>query len=258
MITSATNPRLKLVRKLAARRQRDKLGLFVCEGEDLVAAGLHAGLEPVEALVDVERPALTERLPRAEAVASELMDELSTLAHPARVIAVFRRADLRRGTDAPTGLALWRVSDPGNVGTLVRTADALGPAFVALSPGSADPVSPKALRASMGAVFRVPFASFDEAPHPWIGLVPRGGRPLGELELGERVTFVLGAEREGLPDDISAVCDKLASIPLAEGAESLNVAVAGAIALYERGRNLVPSSTRSAGGGEMSASTPKS
>jgi TrmH family RNA methyltransferase len=236
LITSAANPRLKLVRKLSARRQRDKLGLFVCEGEDLVAAGLDAGLEPVEALVDAERPALQDRLPRAEAVAPELMAELSTLAHSPRVIAVFRRADLRRGVDTPVGLGLWQLADPGNVGTLVRTADALGPAFVALSPGCADPTSPKALRASMGAVFRVPFTSLDDAPHPWIGLVSRDGRPLPELELEQPVTFILGSEREGLPDDIAARCDELASIPLTPGAESLNVAAAGAIALYELGR----------------------
>jgi RNA methyltransferase, TrmH family len=233
VITSATNPRLKLVRKLAARRQRDKLGLFLCEGEDLVAAALDAGLEPVEALVDAGRPALAERLPRAEMVAPELMAELSALAHPARVVAVFRRADLPRGAEPPAGLALWRVSDPGNVGTLVRTADALGPAFVALSPGCGDPTGPKGLRASMGALFRVPLATFDEAPHPWVGLVPRGGRPLVEVELADRVTFVLGAEREGLPEEATAACDELASIPLAARAESLNVAAAGAIALYE-------------------------
>jgi RNA methyltransferase, TrmH family len=233
LITSATNPRLKLVRKLSARRQRDKLGLFACEGEDLVAAGLDAGLEPVEALVDAERPALVDRLPRAELVTPELMAELSALAHPARVIAVFRRADLPRGSKPPVGLALWHVGDPGNVGTLVRTADALGPAFIALSPGCADTTSPKALRASMGAVFRVPQASFDEASGPRIGLLPHGGRPLVELALGERATFVLGAEREGLPANVAATCDELASIPLAGGAESLNVAVAGAIALYE-------------------------
>ena len=131
MITSAANPRLKLVRKLGARRQRDKLGLFVCEGEDIVAAALDAGLEPVEVLVDAERPALGDRLPGAETVASALMAEVSTHPHPARVVAVFRRADLRGGVEPPAGLALWHVSDPGNVGTLVRAADALGPAFVA-------------------------------------------------------------------------------------------------------------------------------
>jgi TrmH family RNA methyltransferase len=236
VITSAANPRLKLVRKLSSRRQREKLGLFVCEGEDLVAAGLDAGLEPVEALVDAERPVLEDRLPRAELVAPKLMSELSTLAHAARVLAVFRKADLPRGAGPPAGLALWRVGDPGNLGTLVRTADALGPAFLALSPGCADPTSPKALRASVGAIFRVPTAPFEEAPHPLVGLVPHGGTPLTQLGLGDRVTFVLGAEREGLPDEVAGSCDELASIPLAGCAESLNVAVAGAIALYEFSR----------------------
>jgi TrmH family RNA methyltransferase len=236
MITSASNPRLKLVRKLASGRQRAKLGLFVCEGEDLVAAGLAAGLRPVEALVDPERPAELDRLEGAEEVEPALLAELSSLAHPPRVVAVFRKADLPRDLDAPTGLALWHVADPGNVGTLIRTADALGPAFVALSPGCADPTSPKALRASTGAVFRVPTGGFDDAPRPWIGLVPRGGSALSDADLGERATFVLGAEREGLPEDVAASCDLLASIPLTDEAESLNVAAAGAIALYERVR----------------------
>jgi RNA methyltransferase, TrmH family len=236
MITSASNPRLKLVRKLASGRQRAKLGLFVCEGEDLVAAGLAAGVAPVEALVDSERPVLLDELAGAEEVEPRLLAGLSALAHPPRIVAVFRTADLPRHLGAPVGLGLWHVGDPGNVGTLVRTADALGPAFVALSPGCADPTSPKALRASMGAVFRVPVGRFDDAPRPWIGLVPRGGVPLGDVELGERATFVLGAEREGLPEEVRGSCDALASVPLADGADSLNVAAAGAIALYEARR----------------------
>jgi RNA methyltransferase, TrmH family len=233
-ITSASNARLKLVRKLATRRGRAKLGLFVCEGEDLVAAGLDAGLEPAEALVDAERPSLLERLPGAELVAPELMAELSTLGHPARVIAAFRRADLPRGAEG-SGLALWRVGDPGNVGTLLRTADALGPAFVAMSEGCADHTSPKALRASAGAVFRVPTAGFEEAPRPWSAFAAAGDTRLHEAEV-ETGTFVLGAEREGLPEEILARCDLRVSIPQQPAAESLNVAAAGAIALYERGR----------------------
>jgi RNA methyltransferase, TrmH family len=221
------------VRKLESRRQREKLGLFACEGEDLVSAALDAGLEPVEALVDAERPALGDRLRAAEAVAPALMAGVSTLPHPARVVAVFRRADLPHGVGRPVGLALWRVADPGNLGTLMRTADALGPAFVALSPGCADPTGPKALRASAGAVFRVPLAPFTEAPAPRVALVPRGGVPLPWLDLPERVTFVLGAEREGLPEDVLAACEWRTTIPQAGEAESLNVAVAGAIALYE-------------------------
>jgi TrmH family RNA methyltransferase len=128
---------------------------------------------------------------------------------------------------------LWRVGDPGNVGALIRTADALGPAFVALSDGCADPTGPKAVRASMGALFRAPLISFEDAPRPWVALVTRGGAPLTEIP---RATFVLGAEREGLPQDVLVRCDERVTIPLAEGAESLNVAAAGAIALYESRR----------------------
>jgi TrmH family RNA methyltransferase len=234
VITSAANPRVKLVRKLESRRQREKLGLFACEGEDLVAAGLDAGLEPVEALVDAGRSALVERLAGAEPVAPDVMAGLSTLPHPARVIAVFRRADLPRAPDAPVGLALWRVSDPGNVGTLVRAADALGPAYVLLSAGCADPTGPKAVRASAGSLFRVPLGGFADCEGiPRVALVPRGGVPLPELELPQRAVFVLGAEREGLPEEIRAAAELSATIPQAGRAESLNVASAGAVALYE-------------------------
>lgn len=220
LITSASNPRLKLVRKLQSGRQRRKLGLFVVEGEDLVEAGLAAGLEPVELL-------------RAgEDVEPELFARVSELPHPPRVVAVFRTADLRPMEARPVGLALWQVADPGNVGTLIRTAAGFG-AFVCLSAGCADPTGPKSLRASAGAIFRVPLGRFDEAPGRRIALVAHGGRPLSEVDLEGDVCFVLGAEREGLPEAVASVSDERVTIPLAEGAESLNVATAGAIALYE-------------------------
>ena len=239
MITSAANPRLKLVRRLQTRRGRERLGLFVCEGEDIVAAALEAGLEPVEALFDAERPALVEQLPGAEPVAASLLASASELPHPPRVIAVFRRADLPRldPEDAPpVGLALWHVGDPGNVGALLRSADALGPAFVCLSEGCADPVSPKALRASVGATSASRSARSRRCPAAGSRWSPRTGRPLQDVELGDRVTFVLGGEREGLPPDVAGACDEVATIPQSDTAESLNVAVAGAIALYERQR----------------------
>lgn len=221
MITSADNKTLKLVRRLASARQRDKLGLFVCEGEDLVEAARAAGVDPVELLI------------AGENVEPALLADVSTLGHPPRVIGVFRREDLPRREVPPVGLALWHLGDPGNVGTLIRTADALGPAFVALSEECADPTGPKAVRASMGALFRVPMIGFDEAPRPWVALVPRGGRALDEVS---GATLVLGAEREGVPDNVLARCDERATIPLADGAESLNVAAAGAIALYVSAR----------------------
>ncbi len=223
MITSAANSRLKLVRRLQGRRQRAKLGLFVCEGEDLVEAARAAGAEPVDLLV------------AGESVEAELLAGVSTLAHAPRVIGIYRREDLPSFEQRPAGLALWHVADAGNVGTLIRTADAFG-ASVGLSAGCADPTGPKALRSSAGAIFRVPVGRFDEAAGHRIALVAHGGQPLAEIELGERTVFVLGAEREGLPDEVAATCDAVASIPLAAHAESLNVAVAGAIALYDWSR----------------------
>ena len=223
MITSASNPTLKLVRKLLSQKgKREEHGLFAVEGEDLVEAARAAGIEPVELLV------------AGETVEAALLAQLSTLPHPARAIGVYRRADLPRG-ERETTLALWRVADPGNVGTLVRAADAFG-AAIALSPGCADPVGAKALRASVGAIFRVPLLEWDAAPGTRVALVAHGGTPLAELDLDGPVTFLLGAEREGLPNDLVAQSHKVASIPLPGAAESLNVAVAGAIALYERSR----------------------
>ena len=223
LITSASNPTLKLVRKLLAqKRKREELGLFAVEGEDLVAAATAAGIEPIERLV------------AGENVEPELLAAISTLPHPARVVAVYRTAALPREARETT-LALWRVSDPGNVGTLLRAADAFG-AAVAISEGCADPLGAKALRASAGAIFRVPLLAFDDAPGERVALVAHGGTPLHELALSGPVTFVLGAERQGLPADLVEQSHKVASISTSGDAESLNVAVAGAIALYERSR----------------------
>jgi len=166
-----------------------------------------------------------------EDVEAELLAKISTMAHPPRVMALFRRDSLPRGVE-PVCLALWHVADPGNVGTLLRSADAFG-ASLALSPGCADVTGPKTLRASAGAVFRVPTAGFDEARGRRIALVAHEGRLLAKIEHEVPITFVLGAERDGLPDDVVAACDETASIAITPHAESLNVAMAGTIALYE-------------------------
>jgi RNA methyltransferase, TrmH family len=171
-----------------------------------------------------------------ENVEPALLAEVSTLGHPPRVIGIFRRDDLPHAPVPEVGLALWHIGDPGNVGTLIRSAAALGPAFVALSKGSADATGPKALRASMGALFRVPLLDFDDAPGRRIALVAHGGMTPAELDLSGPTTFVLGAEREGLPENVLATCEERATVPLAPGSESLNVATAGAIALYELSR----------------------
>ena len=168
-----------------------------------------------------------------ETVDAELLARVSTLPHPARAIGVYRRVDLPTQS-RQTCLALWQLADPGNVGALIRAADAFG-ACVALSSGCADPLSPKAVRASAGAIFRVPQVDWDTRAGRCLALVAHGGEPLATLDLTPPVTLVLGAERHGLPGDLVAGCQK-ATIPLPGGAESLNVAAAGAIALYEASR----------------------
>jgi RNA methyltransferase, TrmH family len=222
VITSAANEKLKLVRKLQDGRWRDKLGLFVVEGEDLLEAARATGIEPVELLV------------AGENVEPELLAGVTDLPHPPRAVAVYRRADLPSNS-LLLGVALWRVVDPGNVGAVVRTAGAFG-AGIALSDGCADPTSPRALRASAGAIFRVPLTAFDGVPGRRVALVAHGGKPLAEVSLEQPLTFVLGAEREGLPEDVIASCDEAATIPTTGQVESLNVAAAAAIALYEAAR----------------------
>ena len=196
-------------------------GLFAAEGEDLVEAAAAAGVEPVELLV------------AGANVLPELLGEVSTLGHAPRVIGVFRREDLPTG-QREVALALWEVADPGNVGTLIRSADAFG-AAVALSEGCADPLGPRALRASAGAIFRVPLVGWERAPGRQIALVAHDGAPLADTPLEPPVTFILGSERGGLPPGLATDCYKV-TIPLPGEAESLNVAAAGAIALYELSR----------------------
>jgi TrmH family RNA methyltransferase len=218
VITSKDNAKLILVRKLRQKKHRDETGLFVCEGEDLVEAALAAGIEPLDLLVADEN------------VSAAALATASTLPHPARTIGVFRAADLPRGA-REICLALWQVADPGNVGTLIRTADAFA-ASIALSEGCADPLSPKALRASAGAVFRVPHVDWDDFPGVRVALVAHGGEPLAASSLVPPTTLLLGSERAGLPPELATDCCKV-TIGLPGEAESLNVAAAGAIALYE-------------------------
>jgi TrmH family RNA methyltransferase len=218
MITSKDNEKLKLIRKLAERKHREREGLFLAEGEDLVAAAEAAGWEPELVLWS------------GEDVEPELLDAVSSLGSGTRVIAVYRTRDA-----APTGsfqTYLHEIGDPGNVGAIVRSADAFVGGSIILGPGCADPYGPKAVRSSMGSIFRIRVVPRDithvAAAIPLVGLVAHGGEPLDDDPVG---TLLLGGERGGLPDDVTARCDRLWTIPVREGVESLNVAAAAAIAL---------------------------
>jgi TrmH family RNA methyltransferase len=217
LITSHHNPLLKDIRRLGARRER---GRFLAEGEDLLAAARDAGWNPVHLLragVDVTEDALAK---------------VSTLASGTRALGVFEE----RWLDAPAGplcVALWGIKDPGNVGTVLRAAHAFGASCVALGPDTADPYGPKAVRASMGAIFVVPVARVEdpsELPGETVALDARRGAPLRGPAQGD-TTIVVGAERAGLSEDVLAACDRAAHIPIAN--ESLNAAMAATLAMYE-------------------------
>src|SRR5215208_883977 len=229
-ITSPHNEQLKEIRKLAGRKWRDKLREFVAEGEDLLDAAEAAGWEPIARLV-AEGSGLA-----GEEVAPHLLAQVSQLGSGTRALGVYGQ----RWAPAPVGplcLALWGVNDPGNVGTALRGALAFGASSVALGPGTADPYGPKAVRASMGALFDVPVArvrTVEELPGRRIALVAHGGEPLSAPD-GD-VTLVVGAERDGLPDEIVAACDGTATI--AVKSESLNAAMAATVALYECNRRM--------------------
>jgi TrmH family RNA methyltransferase len=227
-ITSHDNQKLKEIRKLGQRRRwRERSGRFVAEGEDLLAAADRAGWAALE-----RYSAAGSGLGGTE-VEAELLAAASGLGSGTRVLAVYEE----RWAPAPVGpicVYLHGVHDPGNVGTILRSAQAFGASSVVLGPGAADPFSPKAVRASMGAVFTVPMAKaeLETLPGLKIALAPGQGRPLQELTPGEReVTLLVGAERAGLPPEVIELADEVAHIPIA--CHSLNAAMAATVALYE-------------------------
>jgi TrmH family RNA methyltransferase len=236
-IASPHNPRLKAVRRLHTKRERARSGMFLAEGEDLIACAERARRQPLEGyrlagsglgdddFHDVERSALAA---------------VSTLGSGTRVIGVYEQ---RWGPAlGPLCVYLHGVGDPGNVGTVLRSAQAFGASCVALGPGCADPHSPKAVRASMGAIFAVALArvrDVGELPGERIALLAgaseplRGGGAPGALA-GAAITLLIGAERDGLPADVVGACQRAAAIPIAS--DSLNAAMAATVALYEMTR----------------------
>jgi TrmH family RNA methyltransferase len=222
MIESPQNEKLKLVRKLRERKHREREGAFVTEGEDLVEAALAAGAEP-RFLLTAAGSGLG-----GEEVEPELLAGVSTLGSGTRAIAVWPQRWAE--PDGSACFYLHGVGDPGNVGTILRTVHALLDGTVVLGPGCADPFSPKAVRASMGSIFGQPVAraGVAETPAPRVALVAHGGE--APAALAGAATLCLGAEREGLPDEVLAECDTEVTIPLRPGGtESLNVAAVAAI-----------------------------
>jgi RNA methyltransferase, TrmH family len=249
-ITSAHNDHLKQIRKLARRRAREQSGRFVAEGEDLLAAADAAGWPALERYC-----AAGSGLPGVE-LEPAVLAAISQLGSGTRALGVYEQ----RWADAPAGplcVALWGIADPGNVGTILRSALAFGASSVALGPDCADPYGPKAVRASMGTVFAVPVTrvgGVEALPGTTIALDAHAEEPISALTAetvagatgtgassaaaaaGEPLTLLVGAERAGMPAELLDACDRIVHIPIAS--ESLNAAIAATVALYEvtRGR----------------------
>ncbi len=227
MITSPDNEQLKTIRKLQQKRWRERLDLFAAEGEDLVEAAERAGWQPETLLI------------AGEDVEPELLADVSTLGSGTRVIGVYARRWSQPGGEL--SVYLHGVGDPGNVGTVIRSAHALCDGPVVLGPGCADPFSPKAVRASMGSLFARPPAKvgFGELHGTPVALDSQAERTLGELEVRPPLVLCLGAEREGLPPELLERAAERVRIALRpDGPESLNVAMAATVALHEVSRKL--------------------
>ncbi len=225
-IHNPQHPNLNQVTLLRTRRGRDRSGRFVAEGEDLIAAAAANGWQPIETFV-LEGSGLD-----GTEVGEEALAAVSALGSGTRALAIYEQ----RWSQPAGPLAIWLygVGDPGNVGTIIRSAHAFGAGSVILGPGSADPFGPKAVRATMGALFSVPVARAErlaELPGTTIALASEGGEPLdGACWPEPPFTLIVGAEREGLPGELIAAADQTRRIEIA--GDSLNVAMAATIALY--------------------------
>ena len=246
---------VRLVRNLQQRKGRKRRGLAVAEGLRLVEEALEAGVGFQGALVSRSLAAsprglallsdLAAHAVPVEEVEDSTLVELADSDTPQGVVAVIDppRAELAaivlsRGFPA---LVVDGVQDPGNVGALLRTAFALGAPGAILLKGTADPANPKVLRAGMGASFRLPVAWVDEsefanwvrAERVTVWVTDAAGTPLDRLSPVERLAVVVGNEAVGVRPSVAALAHHRVAIPLARGAESLNVAVAAGIVLHE-------------------------
>ncbi|MCL5056836.1 MAG: RNA methyltransferase [Actinobacteria bacterium] len=266
-VTSSQNPFIKYLGKLKNRRFREREGKFLIEGARFVEEALKSGW-PVESLIcsgDFQESgrwagiaAAAQRLAiRVIPVTGKLMKELASTETPQGVMALcgmksWRVEDILngrpgRGEGRNTLVVVADgVSDPGNLGTIIRSADAFGADGAVLTRGTVDPYNSKALRSTMGSVFHIPVVGGADPAEIYRGLsdkgvallvgVPEGGVPVSRLDLSGPLALVVGSEAEGPSRELHSLPHEKATIPMPGGAESLNAAVAASIMLYEAAR----------------------
>ena len=254
MLTSSQNPLVKQMRKLHRAKERREQQLFLLEGTHLVEAACLADRALVTVCLtpdwQLRYPELCQqiqqRAQRLEVVTPEVLRAIATTVEPDGIIATVERSSTTAPAFHQLGLLLETIQDPGNLGTIIRTAAATGADGLLLSADSVDLDHPKVLRASAGQWFRLPMATSPDLPaeishyrqqgFQIVATLPTADRNYWDVDFSQPTLLLLGNEGGGLSPDLTALADHSVQIPLVAGVESLNVAIAAALLLYEAKR----------------------
>ncbi len=254
-VTSLTNPLVKAVRALHQGKTRDETGQFVSEGLKFIIEALELGRFPEillhgpeaagHPLLERARKATLEAGGQVIEVTRDILSKVSRRDNPQAVIGVFRQVFARLDDLDPASargwVALHKVRDPGNLGTVIRTADAAGCGAVILVGECCDPYSVEAVRATMGSIFALPLVQVDEAefaawragwPGSVVGTLLSAAVSHAEAAYRHPTLILLGNEQQGLPPDMAALCDVNVKIPMRGRADSLNLSVAAGVMIY--------------------------
>jgi TrmH family RNA methyltransferase len=252
-ITSLTNPTVKAVRALHLRKAREETGQFVAEGLKFVIEAIDQGFAPQilmhgrESHPLLERAIAATRAARGEVieVTQDILAKVSRRENPQAVVGVFQQRyaplETLEPARAPVWAALHKVRDPGNLGTIIRTADAVGGGGVILVGECCDPYSVEAVRATMGSIFAVSIAKAEEAafaawrrtwPGSVVGALLSATTDYRAADYRAPAMILLGNEQQGLPPEMAALCDVNVKIPMRGRADSLNLSVAAGVMLY--------------------------
>lgn len=256
-ITSLTNDRVKAIRALDMRKERKETGLFVAEGASILMTARAAGFRP-ETLVyragalqtDIQKRLVNTALDEGAEVlevSNAVLEKLAAKDNPQTMLATFAQRwghlpDHKAVTPKSVWLVLEEVRDPGNLGTIIRTIDAVGAGGVILVGNCCDPYQREAVRATMGSLFAVPIVKVERAaftawaagwPGDRVGTHLDATTDFRDRAYAGPTLLVMGREGPGLSDEVGAICNRLVKIPMAGKLDSLNLAVATALMLYE-------------------------
>lgn len=261
-ISSVSNPRIKAIRALSQKKHRDQTGTFLIEGEKLVRDAIDGGWQ-LDAIIhaslnegrpDIENVAAKSRVQGADIlkVNEKVLSSITRKDNPQMVLGVVKQKWLREPAIVEDPSSVWialdRVRDPGNLGTIIRTADSAGADGIILVGDTTDPFSLEATRATMGSIFNIPLVrqtpgEFLEWRKSWNGIVVgthlKGAVDFRLVEYKSKpVLLLMGNEQQGLPDTLADTCDKLVFIPMHGRADSLNLSIATGVMLFSMGKRL--------------------